>query len=705
MLTGFTISLISVPLITGFALKAQIVDVPSERKIHIDNIPLLGGLGIFAAYLVVILMLDSFSVKTYALIAANLLILITGVFDDILNLNAPRKLVGQFLAASVIIYFTDFRFTISSFDLAILSHPIFNIVFTYLWIIGVTNALNLIDGMDGLAGGIAFMAFGAIGYAAYSKGFELNAYMCMALMGGTLGFLRYNIPPAKVFMGDTGSLFLGFNIAVMSIAASHKSGTVLSVLIPVMFISLPLFDTMLAIVRRTLKGQNPMSADREHLHHRLLSLEFSSVQTLMIFYSLSIALMAISIFSFQNQHLWGVILVFLVLYLFFITLKLFHLYDLGKKIRILNEKARNAALTISKKHEDFNLKTRKVDIVIAITSFAMLAKFIWFESAATYIQLFTSFIFIATIVITITYKKFCHIQNDFVSFAFFWMFFYIIYKSYHSSFSEFEVVCLSILSLCILIKIIISKQFDLFISNPMELIIIFCLMLIYLVLKITAESFALMASASLIMYYANKFFFIHSNKMTRTYTTSIIALLICFSIGSSMMLFSSDIDGARVYLTPAQMHSELKKDLSAENYAKGRELLIAYESKKPLEFMKSSFQSDGAKIYFNLIIGSLMEGELIKSDMYLREFLTMFPDLVDEFYDTFAPVIRSVSKFDVKGAGEVKIHGMQINQIVGVYAETMEAYAKSYADKGYDKKSRNYKAVASMLRNLSRKVG
>jgi len=700
MLTGFTISLITVPFFTSLAVKAHIVDVPCERKIHIDNTPLLGGLGIFLAYIIITLMLDSFSTKIYALIAANIAIITTGILDDVIHLNAPKKLFGQIIAATIIVVFTDFRFTISTFDFEILSNPIFNIFFTYLWIVGVTNAINLIDGMDGLAGGIAFMAFGAIGYAAYTKGFELNAYICMGLMGATLGFLRYNIPPAKVFMGDTGSLFLGFNIAIMSIAASHKSGTVLSVLVPVMFISLPLFDTFLAIVRRTLKGQNPMTADREHLHHRLLSLEFSSVQTLMIFYTLSIVLMAISILSFQKHYIWGTIIVFLLLYAFFLTLKLFHLYDAGTKIRTLNEKMRESAIAVSKRHKHQNIRTRYIDIIVAITSFTLLAKFIWSEANATFTHLYLSITFIITLLVIMTYRKLSHIKNEFTSFAFFWVFFYIIFNSYNSSFGQFEMISIGILSLCIFLKIIVNKQFDLFISNPMELVIVFSLMLIYLVTKAPLEQFFFISLYSLILYYSNKVFYTHTCPLNTGYSVAILTFVLIFSLTSSLLLLSNRDTGVIAFYTPSQVKTALKKDIDAEDYLAGRKKLLDYEVKKPFHFMKSTYKSEGAKIYYFLMIDSLFKGDLIVSDFYLKEFLTLFPDLVDEFYAMVKPVLTGINKLEMSGAGNVKIHGTPLTDIVEVYASTLSDFSTMYVEKGYDKRSKAYREVAHLLQKI-----
>jgi len=700
MLTGFTISLLAVPLITSFAKKAHIVDIPSERKIHIDNVPLLGGLGIFISYFVVVMLIDSFSVKTYALLGANIIIIITGVLDDTFNLNAPRKLFGQIAATTIILLFTDFRFSISVIQIDLLSHPIFNVFFTYLWIVGVTNALNLIDGMDGLAGGIAFMAFGAIGYAAYAKGFELNAYICMGLMGATLGFLRYNIPPAKVFMGDTGSLFLGFNIAVMSIAASHKSGTFLSVLIPVMFISLPLFDTLLAIVRRTLKGQNPMSADKEHLHHRLLSLEFSSVQTLMIFYSLSIILIAISIFSFKAQFIWGSIIILMLLYMFFLILKLFHLFDAGVKIRSINEKMREYAVKISKHNLNYNYKTRILDIIIVFTTVLFMIKFIRHNSITDYQELSAGAVFLTALFIIMTYRKISDIKNQFVSFGFYWIFFYIATMTVKGGLSIIDTILLSILAMCIILKILIKRQIDLFISNPMELIMLFCLMIIYLSTNTPASDFFIVSGISFILYYANKFFLVNKCSFNSSYSAVMITLVIIFTFVSSLSTLNISINGITVAMTPSQLKTELKKLNKTKEYEQGRELLITYNQKKPFSFMKKECREESAKIYFNLIIDSLFAGKLEVSDTYLREFLAMYPDLVNEFYGIIEPVLSRLPMIEIKGRHNVQINGIETTKIAAKYSDTLKSFAENYAIKGYTDKSSSYLEIATLINDL-----
>jgi len=367
------------------------------------------------------------------------------------------------------------------------------------------------------------MAFGAMGYAAFSKGLDFNAFVCMGLMGGTLGFLRYNIPPAKVFMGDTGSLFLGFNIAVMSIATFHKSATILSVLFPVMFISLPLFDTALAIARRLMKGQNPMSADKEHLHHRLLSLEFSSVQTLMIFYSLSILLIIISLISLNASFLWGAILVLFLLYIFLVILKLSQSYDIASKIRSINEKIRDAADKIDKDSIDFSLKIRVLDALVAMLTLSFLGKCLICFYVSTGRDILILALFCISLIAVLTYKRISQINNQFVSFGFFWIIFYCVLISYTNGFTTFDKFLIYALLVTIFMRIIIRKRLDILISNPLELLMFFCMFT-----ETPAVEYFFISIFSFIIYYANKFFFRNECKTNNSYLVLILVTVVLF---------------------------------------------------------------------------------------------------------------------------------------------------------------------------------
>jgi len=524
----------------------------------------------------------------------------------------------------------------------------------------------------------------------------------MGLMGATLGFLRYNIPPAKVFMGDTGSLFLGFNIAVMSIATSHKSGTMLSVVIPVMFVSLPLFDTFLAIIRRALKGQNLMAADKDHLHHRLLSLEFSSVQTLMIFYTLSILLITVSLLSFQRQFVWGATIILLLLYAFFLTLKLFHLFDAGTKIRSINERMREAALRISKYNSEQYIQTKSLDLIVAITTSIMIFKFILSHMLLNYSQLAISVLFCLAVLTVLTYKRVSHIKNQFVSFGFFWFFFYMAYISFKSGFSTFDAVTITILGICIVIKTLIQKQVDLFISNPMELLMCFCMMLIYLFSGTNALDFFYISMSSFIIYYANKFFFTYKCKLNYTYTAALTVFILMFTFNSSLNIIDTGVANNLISMTPAHVKTQLKNYNRKQEYQKGRDLLLSYETKQPLKLMKAYYQSEGAKTYTNLIADSLLSGDLRMSNVYLSEFLNMFPDLVEDFYHTVEPILSKIAKINISGAKNVKIAGYDVYQISNAYASTLYTISSKYARKGYDVKSDSYTEVALLLEDFSK---
>ena len=502
-------------------------------------------------------------------------------------------------------------------------------------------------------------------------------------------------------MGDTGSLFLGFNIAIMSVATSHKSGTMLSVLIPVMFISLPLFDTFLAIIRRALKGHNLMAADKEHLHHRLLSLEFSSVQTLMIFYSLSLVLIAVSLLSLRQQFMWGAIIIFMVLYSFFLVLKLFHLFDAGTKIRNINENMRLAALRITKFNEEKTIQTRGLDIVIAVTTSVMIINFIFTQVLTDYYQLITALLFIASILITLTYKRVSQIKNQFVSFSFFWLFFYMQMTAHEYGFSKLYIMCLFILAICIIFKTLLQKRIDLFLSNPMELILCFCLLQIYLFSGMKAVDFFIITLSAFIIYYANKFFFTYKSKLNYTYTGVLTSFLILLSVISlSNMLNAPE---SPISMTPLHVKEQLKDFAKNEDYEAGRNLLICYEKKAPISIMKKFYQAEGAKIYSNLVLDSLLAGNLQQSNEYLREFLTMFPDLVEDFYLTIEPILSKLTKINITGARNVKVAGYSIEQITGAYSSTLYAMASRFEHKGYDVRKNSYTQTAMLLENIETK--
>ncbi len=302
------------------ALRFDVVDRPEKRKMHQVPIPLLGGLAIVGAFVAAALpalfqaagRLGIEDVRPFfGLMAGSAIIVALGVYDDIKGANAPLKFTFQTIAALVVIL-TGARVEMftnpigDSVPLGWLGLPV-----AILWIVGVTNAVNLIDGLDGLAAGIGSIA--AIGLFAVSvTDNALIATLAIVLAGATTGLLRHNFYPAKIFLGDSGSMFIGFTLAVLGIYGSFKASTATVLFLPIIVLGVPIFDTLFAITRRAKRRVNPFKADREHIHHRLvrIGLHHRSVVLVMYFVCAYLALTAysISLFPFQTAFLFLVLL-------------------------------------------------------------------------------------------------------------------------------------------------------------------------------------------------------------------------------------------------------------------------------------------------------------------------------------------------------------------------------------------------------------
>lgn len=297
MALGLALSL--TPLVKKFAVKVGAVDVPNARKVHTRIMPRLGGLGIFLAFLLSLLavlpfvpdgMLSSRDINFIAafLIGGTLITLI-GALDDRFDLNAKLKFLAQIAVACMVVFAFDIRvdFVNVPFQDAYSSlESWISIPLTIFWIVGVTNAINLIDGLDGLAAGVSGIAIGTIFVMSMLMGNYMVAMLCLVLLGSIIGFLFFNFHPAKIFMGDTGSLFLGFCLAMLSMLG-FKQIAIVSFITPLIIIGVPLSDTFFAIIRRKLQKKPIFSPDKGHLHHCLRELGFSHRQTVLIIYGIA----------------------------------------------------------------------------------------------------------------------------------------------------------------------------------------------------------------------------------------------------------------------------------------------------------------------------------------------------------------------------------------------------------------------------------
>ncbi|MDD9148040.1 MULTISPECIES: glycosyltransferase family 4 protein [unclassified Sporolactobacillus] len=295
------------PLVKKLAIRAGATDVPNARKVHKKIMPRMGGLAIYLAFLIGMAILWPASSYTVPLLAGSVIIILTGILDDLYSLTPRVKLVAHFLAALVIV---EGGITVTYINLpfnGVLYLHWLSIPLTILWIMGITNAINLIDGLDGLAAGVSSIVLMTIAGLALTENDLFVFTVSAVLLGSTLGFLPYNFHPAKIFMGDTGSYFLGYVISVLALLG-FKNVTLFSLVVPVVILAVPISDTLFAIIRR-LVNKRPLTApDRSHLHHCLLRYGFSQSQTVVLMYGMS-AMFALAAILLSTSTLLGSLII------------------------------------------------------------------------------------------------------------------------------------------------------------------------------------------------------------------------------------------------------------------------------------------------------------------------------------------------------------------------------------------------------------
>ena len=316
----FLVVVLIVPIIIKIAHHVNALDIPNERKVHKYPMPRLGGLAIFLGFLVGYMVFCKPTVQMNSILIGSFFIILLGTFDDIKPLTPLIKFGGQLLAAIIVVYYGNIVMQdISAFglyiDFSFLARPI-----TILFIVAVINCMNLIDGLDGLAGGIATIFFITIAIISNIFGLYngLDASLTLIMIGATLGFLLYNFHPAKIFMGDSGSMFLGYIISIISLLG-FKNVTLTSFIVPILILAIPILDTLFAIIRRLLKGESFAKADKEHFHHQILKMAGNQTKTVLIIYLIQILFSVASIVYVLRNPMLGKI-VYAVLFIIIIWL-------------------------------------------------------------------------------------------------------------------------------------------------------------------------------------------------------------------------------------------------------------------------------------------------------------------------------------------------------------------------------------------------
>ncbi|HEM6339297.1 TPA: undecaprenyl/decaprenyl-phosphate alpha-N-acetylglucosaminyl 1-phosphate transferase [Streptococcus suis] len=325
IITTMVISAIATPLVRFLSFKVGAVDNPNARRINKVPMPSAGGLAIFIAFTLAALWFLPGIVThvnfhgTYfdyilPLVVASTIIVVTGFIDDVKELTPAPKMLGIVIAASIIWFFTEFHF--DSFKIPfggpfIIFPTWLSFFLTVLWIVAITNAVNLIDGLDGLVSGVSIISLTTMGIVSYFFLHDSNIFLTLTifiLVAAIIGFLPYNYHPAIIYLGDTGALFIGFMIGVLSLQGL-KNSTAVAVVTPMIILGVPITDTVMAIIRRKLSGQKISEADRMHLHHRLLSLGLTHRGTVLVIYAISFIFSLTSLLLNVSSRVGGVLLV------------------------------------------------------------------------------------------------------------------------------------------------------------------------------------------------------------------------------------------------------------------------------------------------------------------------------------------------------------------------------------------------------------
>lgn len=336
LIVATLISFGTTPLVKKMAYKVGAIDVPKDsRRMHKVPIPRLGGLAIFLGFILSVLLFAEIDRSTRGILIGSIMIVILGVLDDIMTLRALPKFLVQIAAAGVAVYYGNVIQFISNPVLTSASRYLnlgnWSIPLTIVWIVAITNAVNFIDGLDGLAVGVSAISSATLLVTAILVSEGNVAVIMAALLGACLGFIPYNMNPAKIFMGDTGSTFLGYILATVSIQGLFKMYAIISFAVPFLILGLPIFDICFAILRRLAKGQNPMHADRGHVHHRLIDMGFNQKQAVAIAYMITAILGLAAVVLTSSGALRALILIGAIIVVGAIGMKLIFAASLSEE--------------------------------------------------------------------------------------------------------------------------------------------------------------------------------------------------------------------------------------------------------------------------------------------------------------------------------------------------------------------------------------
>ena len=321
---SFLFSALFTPIAQKTAIHIGAVDKPNKRRVNKVAMPTQGGLSIFASFVLGFMLFGGLNIQMLSILIGSLILIITGIIDGIAPVKAKYQFIAHILAACVVVFYGKIYLTeVSLFNIFFIIPSPINYIVSILFIVATISAINLIDGLDGLCSGVSSIYFATIAIIAFSlhKLGGLEVILSLIMFGSTLGFLAFNFPPAKIYLGNTGSMFLGFIIAVISLLG-FKVATLTSLVIPITILAIPIFDTSLAILRRLINGRKISEPDKDHFHHQLLKMKFSTRTSVLIIYAINIAFAVVSVLYALGIVQYAMfIYIMMMLVLLFIVLK------------------------------------------------------------------------------------------------------------------------------------------------------------------------------------------------------------------------------------------------------------------------------------------------------------------------------------------------------------------------------------------------
>lgn len=321
MFIPFIFVVLAIPFVKKIANHVGALDIPNERKVHKTPMPRLGGLGIYGGFLLGYMIFGEHTATMNSILIGSFILIITGMIDDIKPLNPKPKFIGQIIAALIVVVYGQLLLQDVSFFGLYINFGIFAYPITVIFILGCINCMNLIDGLDGLAAGISSIFFLTIGViASFQQRLGLTVVLTFTMLGSTTGFLIHNFNPATIFMGDSGSMFLGFIISVITLLG-FKTLITSSIIIPLFILIVPILDTLCAIIRRKLKGESIDTPDKCHFHHQFLKRNMSVKTTVLIIYLITFLFSAASVIWLLISQkigyvIYGILTFMLIIFVF-----------------------------------------------------------------------------------------------------------------------------------------------------------------------------------------------------------------------------------------------------------------------------------------------------------------------------------------------------------------------------------------------------